>query len=197
MFEKDMEELEKLYGKNKDVTEKEFNEFIKSLKKETNENADYLDKIGIHTNKDIFYLVIIYIAIAIYGLVMLIPNHLEMIGVYIFGLVFFIAGIQIGLSKETKGFGLIFVFSHGGSGLGIMLYSLLFERFSLDALSDLSNNAKLYLFFTIAILTIAVLSIVVYNLSDKLKRKYYNKDLVLLLFAAAIFLVGMFPIVKF
>lgn len=197
MFEKNKEELEKLYGKNKELTEKEFNDFIKNLKRETNTDQDFLDKIGIHTNKDIFYLVIIYIAIALFGCLMLIPNYIEMLGVYLFGLVFFIAGIQIGFGKDTKGFGLIFVFSHGCSGLGIMLYSLLFERYSFLALSDLTNNKRLYIYFTVAVLVIALLSMVIYNLSDKLKIKYYNKILVLLLFAVVIFLVGMLPIVKF
>ena len=201
MFESDKRKLEDLRSKNPEVVDKRFDQFIKELDYEVdndgNNKTDFLSKLGINRNRDILYMVIIYLAITIYGAYLLVPDYMDNLGLLFFGMVFFIAGIQIGFGKETRGFGLIFVFSHGGTGLGCIIASLLTERFDFDKLSDLSSNLKLYIIITIAILIIAILGMVVYNISDTLNKRKYNKVIILLLFAAVIFLVGMLPVLNF
>ena len=201
MFESDKRKLEDLRSKNPEVVDKRFDQFIKQLDYEIDnkvkDKVDFLGRLGINENRDILYMVIIYLAIIIYGTYLLVPNYVDNLGLLFFGMVFFIAGIQIGFGKETRGFGLIFVFSHGGTGLGCVIASLLNERFDFNKISDLSANLRLYILITIGILIIAILGMVVYNLSDTLSIRKYNKVIILLLFAAVIFLVGMLPVFNF
>ena len=201
MFESDKRKLEDLRSKNPEVVDKRFDQFIKQLDYEIDnkvkDKVDFLGRLGINENRDILYMVIIYLAIIIYGTYLLVPNYVDNLGLLFFGMVFFIAGIQIGFGKETRGFGLIFVFSHGGTGLGCIIASLLINRFDFNKISDLSANLRLYILITIGILIIAIIAMVIYNLSDTLSIRKYNKVIILLLFAAVIFLVGMLPVFNF
>lgn len=201
MFDENKKSLDELRTKNQDLVDKRFDKFIRELKSEMkvldHNNKDVLDKLGIYKDKDIFCLVMVYALIIVFSLFVLVPQYVENLGLFFFGFVFFVAGMQIGLGKDMKGFGLIFVFSHGGTGLGILLASLLMRRIDMNVLTDLSGNMKAYAFFTIALMIFSFLAIVIYNLSETLKIKKYNKVIILLLFAAVIFLVGMFPILKF
>ena len=58
----------------------------------------------------------------------------ELIPMYYFGLVFFIAGLCVGLFQQ--GFGLVFLFSHGGTGLGLMLVPRVMSVFDKPYMSD-------------------------------------------------------------
>lgn len=201
MFDENKKSLDELRTKNQDLVDKRFDKFIRELKSEMkvldHNNKDVLDKLGIYKDKDIFCLVMVYALIIVFSLFVLVPQYVENLGLFFFGFVFFVAGMQIGLGKDMKGFGLIFVFSHGGTGLGILLASLLMRRIDMNVLTDLSGNMKAYAFFTIVLMIFSFLAIVIYNLSETLKIKKYNKVIILLLFTAVIFLVGMFPILKF
>lgn len=202
MFEENEKKLENLRSKNQKLVDKRFNSFIQDLKNEidyteNNNNKNILDRLGISKNKDIFYLVLVYTLIIIFGLIVLIPYHINNLAIFFFGFVFFVAGMQIGLGKETKGFGLIFVFSHGGTGLGCIYTSLLMDRFNPDVLTDLSSNMKVYLIATIALTIISFLSMTIYNLSDIISWRKMSKVVILLLFALSIFLVGMLPVFNF
>ena len=201
MFEENEKKLEKLRTINQELVDKRFNSFIKEIKSEIdyndNSNNNILDRLGISKNKDIFFLVLIYTLILIFGLIVFIPYHINNIAVFFFGFVFFVAGMQIGLGKETKGFGLIFVFSHGGTGLGCIYTSLLMDRFNPDILTDLSSNMKIYLIATISLAIISFLAMTIYNLSDIISWRKMSKVVILLLFALSIFLVGMLPVFNF
>ena len=201
MFEENEKKLEKLRTINQELVDKRFNSFIKEIKSEIdyndNSNNNILDRLGISKNKDIFFLVLIYTLILIFGLIVFIPYHINNIAVFFFGFVFFVAGMQIGLGKETKGFGLIFVFSHGGTGLGCIYTSLLMDRFNPDILTDLSSNMKIYLIATISLTIISFLAMTIYNLSDIISWRKMSKVVILLLFALSIFLVGMLPVFNF
>ena len=201
MFEENEKKLEKLRTINQELVDKRFNSFIKEIKSEIdyndNSNNNILDRLGISKNKDIFFLVLIYTLILIFGLIVFIPYHINNLAVFFFGFVFFVAGMQIGLGKETKGFGLIFVFSHGGTGLGCIYTSLLMDRFNPDILTDLSSNMKIYLIATISLTIISFLAMTIYNLSDIISWRKMSKVVILLLFALSIFLVGMLPVFNF
>ena len=201
MFEENEKKLEKLRTINQELVDKRFNSFIKEIKSEIdyndNSNNNILDRLGISKNKDIFFLVLIYTLILIFGLIVFIPYHINNLAVFFFGFIFFVAGMQIGLGKETKGFGLIFVFSHGGTGLGCIYTSLLMDRFNPDILTDLSSNMKIYLIATISLTIISFLAMTIYNLSDIISWRKMSKVVILLLFALSIFLVGMLPVFNF
>ena len=201
MFEENEKKLEKLRTINQELVDKRFNSFIKEIKSEIdyndNSNNNILDRLGISKHKDIFFLVLIYTLILIFGLIVFIPYHINNLAVFFFGFIFFVAGMQIGLGKETKGFGLIFVFSHGGTGLGCIYTSLLMDRFNPDILTDLSSNMKIYLIATISLAIISFLAMTIYNLSDIISWRKMSKVVILLLFALSIFLVGMLPVFNF
>ena len=205
MYDENKKILEELRSKNQAVVEKEFDTFVNNLKYQIIKDKNtYIDKdpnkgllynLGIRDKQDIFYQSIIYIALLIFGIVVLFPDHLESMFLYIFGMIFFISGFNIGI--YNKGFGLIFVFSHGGIGLGVMLSSLINDRFNINIISDLSGNLKNYIILISAILLVGVLGVIIYNLSDSLKLNKYNKIIILLLFVAVIVLVGFLPLVKY
>ena len=201
MFDDNIKRLKDLRTKNQELVDQRFDEFVSDLKRDVNGGVkishDVLGKLGVNKNRDIFYLFLIYVAILLYALVICIPDYLPNLGLLIFGFVFFVAGMQIGFGKETRGFGLIFAFSHGGTGLGCIIASLLMDRIDVNMLSDLSGPRKMYLFFTIALGIIAYLGMVLYNLSDTIHLKKYSKVVILLFFALVIFLVGMLPVIHF
>lgn len=59
----------------------------------------------------------------------------SMIPIYYFGLIFFFAGFYAG-GYGPKVFGLIFLFSHGGTGLSLMIYSLCKDYFNNPRFTD-------------------------------------------------------------
>ena len=204
MYDENKQTLEELRSKNQEAVDKEFDKFVKRLKydiiKEDNKNknysttkTDYLDKLGINEHKNIFYQIVIYFAMIVFAMLMLVPNHLESIIMFISGMVFFIAGFNIGTS-DAKVFGIIFLFSHGGAGFGLMISSLLADRMNMELLTDLNGNMKLYLSLTVAVLVVAVFGCILYNLSNTLNNSK-NKLILLLLFFVVLVLVGFFPII--
>ena len=206
MYDENKQTLEELRSKNQEVVDKEFDKFVKSLKynliKEgsksknyTTTKTDFLDKIGITENKDIFYQIVIYFVMTAFAALMLVPNHLENIGIFIFGLAFFAAGFNIATSQDGKGVGIIFFFSHGGSGFALMVGSLVANRFSYEMLSDLNSNLKLYISIIVVLLIITVFGTIIYNLSNTISQNKNNKTKLLLLFLVILVLVGFLPIV--
>lgn len=201
MYEKSKEEFEKLRSDNQELVEKEYIEFVNRLKNEVinakDQNIILLSKIGIIFNKDKFYMVSLYIAILVFGLLMLFPSNISNIPLYIFGFVFFIGGFQIAIGEDNTGFGIIFLFSHGGAGIGIMIYSLLLERLNLAMLSDINGNLKVYIIITAFIILFSFICTVIYNLSYKYKTNIYNKVILQLFYLVGIVLVGLLPIISF
>ena len=73
--------------------------------------------INLGNNVKYLFLVIINVMILSLGFF-----NISNIGLYVFGWIFFVAGMLIGMF--VPGFGLIFFLSHGCTGLGLMLNSL-------------------------------------------------------------------------
>ena len=203
MFNNNIKELEELHNKDKDLVEKELDSFVKSLQADIN-NKDYnympnqqynstnglLKKLGINKNEDILYMTLLFFIIALLGLI-----NIRSYPMYLFGLVFFAAGICTGLF--AKGFGIIFLFSHGGTGFGLMISALLTDRFSEIALSDISHNMKIYLGIIVLLIVIGFLGTIIYNLSESLNKNKYNKLFPIIFLGISLFLVGMIPLVNF
>ena len=97
---------------------------------------------------------------------------------YYFGLIFFLAGWFAG-SAGPKVFGLIFLFSHGGTGLSFMVYSLCSNFFGNPRFTD-SPNFMQYVIIVVVTIFIATACVFVSNLTnpfdtDSLNKKMYSK----------------------
>mgnify|MGYP007069921350 CR=1 FL=1 len=118
------------------------------------------------------------------------------IPMYVFGMVFFVTGFCIGTMKDGKYFGIIFLFSHGMTGYGLMTSSVLGDILDSPLLSDGNTT---FIFFYIALWVILVClgigSSIIYNLSDKLKAKNKYPILQLGFFAIAIMMAAALPFI--
>lgn len=130
-------------------------------------------------------LLIVSVIILLIGLLN-ISNYM----LYIFGFMFFIAGMLVSL--ENSKFALIFVFSHGGTGLGLLIGSLMSSILRNPLLADGGNNLYVYLIVTFAIIIGGYLFLVVSKILD---TDNINKKLLISLFiiACGLFLLALFP----
>lgn len=111
--------------------------------------------------------------------------------VYFFGLIFFIAGILI--SIYVRGFGLIFLFSHGMSGYAIMMGSLLSSLADNPILKDNPKNIYAYIFIIVTISIIGVIMSFIFNILGKEKIKRPLIILPLALYNIALFMAAILP----
>ena len=130
-------------------------------------------------------------------------NSLAGIPMYIGGLAFFLAGLFIGLNIPI--FGLIFLFSHGATGLFVILSSFFFnigeesadffKIFNNPMFSDggIPNNLKMYIATIVVLLIIAFVYTILHNLSPVLKNNKKHMITILLLFFIIILLTGLAP----
>ena len=188
--------------------EEQFEDYIQKLRQEFQENPKQAlqeaqnslrrlstpkKKILNRENRKIFLIAIYFIVIAIIGLI----NYTS-IPLYLGGFVFFVSGLLIGLYIEK--FGLIFLFSHGMTGLGLMLGSELFGVITSPFISD----APIYIYILLGIILLLVIlgliTAILYNLSDALKDNEYFVFIPLILFGIAILIaviVSKLVLVKF
>ena len=142
-------------------------------------------------------LVILSVIVLLEGLLNLLikrdagSNYLAL-EVYFFGYVFFLSGYFIGMNE--KGFGIIFLFSHGVIGLLIMCFSFLQDSFSVPLLSDLPRNAGNYLCATLSFFVVATINVIAYNISDRVKQTKYSVYIPLILYIIGFAMVGLFRI---
>ena len=111
----------------------------------------------------------------------------------LFGLIFFWAGLLIG--QNAKGFGIIFLFSHGGTGFGLVIGSLL-SRFIENPI--INENPKIFTYYYSAIAFVSVcafLYTVLLNLSDELKKRKFSQLLSIGLFYLAFIMTAILPII--
>ncbi len=162
-----------------EIDENDFYEYIDKLreiyekkpKKATKEAKASLERLKqtkkqliSDNNKVKLYICLYFVFLALIGLV-----NINIYPMYLFGLIFFAAGSLVGLN--VPGFGLIFLFSHGGSGIGVILGTMLGPIFESPIMSD--NPVNLYICLGgigFLILLGTILSIL-YNLSEPLKDK--------------------------
>ena len=97
---------------------------------------------------------------------------------YYFGLIFFLAGWFAG-SAGPKVFGLFFLFSHGGTGLSFMIYSLCGDFIGNPRFTD-SPHFMQYVIIVVVTIFIATACVFVSNLTnpfdtDSLNKKMHSK----------------------
>lgn len=88
---------------------------------------------------------------------------------YYAGLIFFLVGMGVGLF--APGFCLIFFFSHGISGLGLMLFPIIDMVENNPVLTD-GSPSVIYMYIAIIVLLViaAIVMTIIYNISKNLKK---------------------------
>lgn len=182
-------QIDKLYEKNPSFVIDELNNLIRKFEVEKLKNKSFLDKL--FTGKDKELILSIFLMILMLPMCLFTINNIQMMPVFFFGYVFFMAGVNIGFSE--RGAGLIFLFSHGGTGMAIMMWSLLSKAMGSGLFTDGGRNLIVYLVLNITIIIIGFLAMVVYNLSDYVRNKRYIKSYILLIFIIGLAMAGIFP----
>ncbi len=169
-----IEKLKEVYAENPKRATKEAKA---SLKRLSSEKKALLDEKA----KPIFFIAMYFVFIVLMGLI-----NLSQYPSYIFGMVFFIAGALVG--AYVKGFGLFFLFSHGMTGLGLMIAGQIGELFSSSFLSDAPKEIYYWLVAIFLLILFAMIITILFNLSDSLREKRYFVFVPLILFGIAIVL---------
>ena len=187
-FSKNIEKINELYSRKPSKTIRELDRAISNI--EENDDKGFLGDV----DPGILARCLFGIAIVLLGFVNP-SNFLPYLG----GCIFFIAGVMIGLG--VKAFGLIFLFSHGITGLIVLCATTLsggdieslFGLFNNPIMSDNPRYITIYLIAALLCAVFATISTILYNLSDELKRKKYSIYVPLVLYFLAILMVVIFP----
>ena len=132
-------------------------------------------------SKKILLIVLYFIIIALIGLI----NYTSIL-LYIGGLVFFAIGLLNGLNINR--FGIVFLFSHGMSGLGLMLASELSGLLTSPFISDAPLYIYILLGMVLVLVILGLITTILYNLSDKFKNNEFSISIPFTLFGMAIVL---------
>ena len=129
---------------------------------------------------------------ALLGLVNVFNSNIDIdISLYYFGILFFLVGLFIGFN--VKSFGLIFLFSHGMTGLGLMLIPIIKNLELKVYLTDSPTFLLIYLGIIIIAIILAIILTVLYNLNDRLKDNIKIYSLIFILYLVAITMVVILP----
>ena len=182
-FEDKLNKLRELHDKNSMIIDHEVDYIISKYGTERKVDPKKLKK---------FMFVTFVILCALLGLVNAFNSNIDMdISLYYFGILFFLAGLFVGLS--FKSFGLIFLFTHGGTGLGLMLIPIIKNLELKMYLTDNPTFLLIYLRIIIIAIIFAIILTVLYNLNDRLKDNIKIYSLIFILYLLAITMVVFLP----
>ena len=182
-FEDKLNKLRELHDKNSMIIDHEVDYIISKYGTERKVDPKKLKK---------FMFVTFVILCALLGLVNAFNSNIDMdISLYYFGILFFLAGLFVGLS--FKSFGLIFLFTHGGTGLGLMLIPIIKDLELKVYLTDNPTFLLIYLRIIIIVIILAIILTVLYNLNDRLKDNIKIYSLIFILYLIAITMVVFLP----
>ena len=189
-FEKYMKLLRESYEKKPKNTLIEMEIILKKLHMITNQNSESILQSFSKAFKEIsffpVFIIICFIVSSLIGLFQI--QNYEM---YLFGEVFFFAGLGVGLFVPA--FGLLFLMSHGGTGFCLMIGSLLSDFITSPIWSD--NPVGLYFYFGIMIVILigAVIISIVHNLSASVKKNRKIFYLIGILYLIILLMAGILP----
>lgn len=181
-FDEKISEIRKHYIENPQQVDHEVSVCLYNIRNINAEKRSFLSKFSF----DIFVFGLLSVVIALLGFF-----HFSNIVLYLCGFVFFIAGLLIGLNVNK--FGIIFLFSHGMTGLFMMEGALLGDIVNSPIFSDSPTNIYIYLGVNIIIFLISLICSILYNLSDNLKKYKYLKCIILLFYLLGFLMTGLFP----
>jgi hypothetical protein len=173
-FEDYIQKLRQAYQENPNRALKEVHRSVKRLSRTK-------EPIITDENRNIILIVIYFIVIALIGLI----NYTSM-PLYLFGIIFYATGLLIGLFTEKSG--LVFLFSHGMTGLGLMIGSELGGLLTSPFITDAPIYIYVLLCCIVLLVLLGIMSAVLYSLSDAIKDKEYSVYIPYILFGMAIIL---------
>lgn len=188
-----LNKIDKYYKSNPDITTNELEKTIYNIEYNVlTKNSSIGPKKILDVDIIWIYRIAFVIIVLAIGLVDILNNSFD--GTYYFGAIFYLAGLFIGLN--IKGVGLIFLLSHGGTGIGIMLVPTIINILKSPLMSDLANNNIMsILVIAFIAIVLAILMTVFYNLSDQFKNKNYSLPVILLLYMIGIVIIKIIPII--
>ena len=184
-FDSQIEKLRVLYNEKPTETINEINKAIINLKNETNEDVPEKKYSRRAVISGLFAVCIFLISITN------INYGSEQFMMYFFGTVFFLAGLFIGLNVPV--FGIIFLFSHGGTGLGIMCFTKINKILQSPIMTDNPTNLQNLLVLGVGLIVIGIISTIFYNVSKKIRDKKYSLIIILAMFAIGIAIIQLLP----
>lgn len=191
MYKEDFEnynnKLKELYKNDPATVTKELRKLVNKLTYPGEEPNEKLFNNSI--DKEKFIICMMCILMALLGL--LNWGNGEALGLYYFGLIFFLAGYFV--STQAKGAGIIFLFSHGMTGLGLMIYFTLHDILESPLMKDSPKNLLMYLGVVICIIVVATIITILRNLSETFKLKKYTSIIPLALYFIAILMAVLLP----
>ena len=184
-FDSQIEKLRVLYNEKPTETINEINKAIINLKNETNEDVPEKKYSRRAVISGLFAVCIFLISITN------INYGSEQFMMYFFGTVFYLAGLFIGLNVPV--FGIIFLFSHGGTGLGIMCFTKINKILQSPIMTDNPTNLQNLLVLGVGLIVIGIISTIFYNVSKKIRDKKYSLIIILAMFAIGIAIIQLLP----
>lgn len=186
-FDNKIENLRELYNEKPTETINELNNAILNIK---NERSKKETKETKNSRKalisGIFAVCIFLISITN------IKYGTDQFMMYFFGTVFFLAGLFIGLNGPI--FGIIFLFSHGGTGLGIMCFSKIKGILESPLMTDNPTNLKYLLVLGTGLILAGIISTIFYNVSKKIRDQKYSLPIILAMFVIGIAIIQILPL---
>lgn len=186
-FDSQIEKLRVLYNEKPTETINEINKAIINLKNETNEDVPEKKYSRKAVISGLFAVCIFLISITN------INYGSEQFMMYFFGTVFFLAGLFVGLNVPV--FGIIFLFSHGGTGLGIMCFTKINKILQSPIMTDNPTNLQNLLVLGVGLIVIGIISTIFYNVSKKIRDKKYSLIIILAMFAIGIAIIQLLPMI--
>lgn len=186
-FDSEIEKLRVIYNEKPTETINEINKAIINLKNETNEDVPEKKYSRRAVISGLFAVCIFLISITN------INYGSEQFMMYFFGTVFFLAGLFVGLNVPV--FGIIFLFSHGGTGLGIMCFTKINKILQSPIMTDNPTNLQNLLVLGVGLIVIGIISTIFYNVSKKIRDKKYSLLIILAMFAIGIAIIQLLPMI--
>ena len=186
-FDSEIEKLRVIYNEKPTETINEINKAIINLKNETNEDVPEKKYSRRAVISGLFAVCIFLISITN------INYGSEQFMMYFFGTVFFLAGLFVGLNVPV--FGIIFLFSHGGTGLGIMCFTKINKILQSPIMTDNPTNLQNLLVLGVGLIVIGIISTIFYNVSKKIRDKKYSLLIILAMFAIGIAIIQVLPMI--
>lgn len=186
-FDENMATLREMYSTNPKSVSNAVAKTVKELKKQ----KEGIKDIDIDVLSKVVFAVVLFIIgivrTALFGF------EEDFVSLYICGMIFFIAGFFIGC--YVKGIGIVFLFSHGMTGLGIMVGASILSLESLNPiLSDLPHNLEIYFIVTALVLVVATITTIIHNLSDNFKANKMHIIYIMIMYAVGIGMLELFPL---
>lgn len=188
IFEENINKITKEFEKNKRGTNAKLERALLEIKKEKNEMS-INEVLNLHKEKVITGILIVILLLL--GLFSISTNPESMI-MYYFGMVFFLAGFFIGTNQDSK-MVIIFLFSHGGTGLALMLGSLLYPIFDSPILSDMPTKLTIVLIIIFGLALIGFILETIFNVAERFDTHKAYVPFLLGIFTTAVFIATFIP----